>query len=56
MALKLEFLLTSKVVGRYNRLILEIRNTIEDFVAVFMAPVGVGGGIVNSAKCGITKN
>lgn len=41
MALKLGFLLTSKDVRRYSRLILEIRNGIEDFVAVFMTP---GGG------------
>lgn len=50
MALKLEFLLTSKDVGRYNRLILETRYTIEDFVAVFMAPVEVGGGIVSKMR------
>lgn len=35
-----------------SRLILEIRNRIEDFVAVFMAP----GEEVNSAKRGITRD
>lgn len=52
MALKLGFLLTSKDVRRYSRLILEIRNGIEDFVAVFMTP----GGEVNSAKHGVTRD